>query len=100
LWLRAGDFVNISRFFIENMLKREQEKAENEKRSTDVIEFELTTEKEKEPVSCHFSNESIELLKEYLRTNEQNWDSPKLFPLSQDGLNDCYGRLAKKSRLH
>jgi hypothetical protein len=61
LWLRAGDFVNISRVFIENLLKREQEKAENEKRSTDVIEFELITGKEKEPASCHFSNESIEL---------------------------------------
>jgi hypothetical protein len=31
LWLRAGDFVNISRIFIENLLKREQEKADNEK---------------------------------------------------------------------
>ena len=84
LWLRAGDFVNISRVYIENLLKREQEKAENEKRSTDVIEFELVTEKEKEPASCHFSNESIELLNEYLRTYKQNSHSQKLFPLTQD----------------
>jgi hypothetical protein len=68
LWLRAGDFVNISRVYIENLLKREHEKAENEERCMDVIEFELITEKEKEPASCHFSNESIELLNEYLRT--------------------------------
>lgn len=88
LWLRAGDFVNISRSFVENLLQREQEKAENEKRDTDVIEFELITQKEKEVASCHFSNESIELLKEYLRTYEQNWHSQKLFPVKEDALND------------
>ena len=72
LWLRTGDFLNISRSFIENLLIREQEKAENEKRDTDIIEFELITKKEKEPASCHFSRESIQLLKEYLRTHENS----------------------------
>lgn len=99
LWLRAGDFVNISRNFIENLLKREQEKAENEKRDTEVVEFELITGKEKEPASCHFSKESIELLKEYLRTHEQNWHSQKLFPLNEDALNDLLKRLAEKAKI-
>jgi hypothetical protein len=99
LWLRVGDFVNISRVFIENLLKREQEKAENEKRSTDIIEFELITKKEKEPASCHFSNESIELLNEYLRTYKQNSGSLKLFPLTEDALNDVLKRLAEKAKI-
>jgi hypothetical protein len=99
LWLRAGDFVNISRVFIENLLKREQEIAENEKRSTDVVEFELVTGKEKEPASCHFSNETIELLNEYLRTYEQNSHSQKLFPLTEDALNDTLKRLAEKAKI-
>jgi hypothetical protein len=99
LWLRAGDFVNISRSFIENLLQREQEKAENEKRDTDVIEFELITGKEKEPASCHFSKESIELLKEYVRTSEQDWHSQRLFPLTEDSLNDTLRRLAEKARI-
>jgi hypothetical protein len=82
LWLRTGDFANISRMFISNLLAREQEKAENEKRDADIIEFELITKKEKEPASCHFSRESIDLVKEYLRTHEQNGHSQKLFPLT------------------
>jgi hypothetical protein len=99
LWLRTGDFVNISRIFIENLLRREQKKAENEKRDTDVIEFELITTKEKEPASCHFSKESIMLLKEYLRTQEPNGHSQKLFPLTEDALNDLLRRLAEKAKI-
>ncbi len=99
LWLRTGDFVNISRKFIENLLAREQEKAENEKRDTDIIEFELITKKEKEAASCHFSKESIMLLKEYLRTHEPNGHSQKLFPLTEDALNDLLRRLAKKAKI-
>ena len=99
LWLRTGDFVNISRNFIENLLRREQEKAENEKRDTDIIEFELITKKEKESASCHFSRESIVLLTEYLRTHEQNRHSQKLFPLTEDALNDLLRRLAEKAKI-
>jgi hypothetical protein len=98
LWLRSGDFVNISRSSVENLLRREQEQAENEKRDTDVIEFELLTKKEKETASCHFSRESIALLKEYLRTHEQN-GSQKLFPLTEDALNDLLRRLAERAKI-
>jgi hypothetical protein len=99
LWLRTGDFVNISRIFIGNLLALEQEKAENEKRDTDTIEFELITKKEKEAASCHFSRESIMLLREYLRTHEPNGHSQKLFPLTEDALNDLLRRLSEKAKI-
>jgi integrase len=97
LWLRAGDFVKLERDMIELMIKREQEQAENEKRDTDIIEFEHTTEKEKEPCSCHLSRETIELLKDYLRTYPKT--NGKLFPLTEDALNDLLRRLAEKSKI-
>ena len=97
LWLRAGDFVKLNRDFIELAIKREYELAENEKRDIDVIEFELNTEKEKEPCSCHLSRESIELLEEYLKTYPKT--SEKLFPLTEDALNDLLRRLAEKSKI-
>jgi hypothetical protein len=97
LWLRAGDFVKLERDMIELLIKREQEIAENEKRDIDIIEFEHTTEKEKEPCSCHFSRETIELLKDYLRTYPKT--NGKLFPLTEDALNDLLRRLAEKSKI-
>jgi integrase len=97
LWLRAGDFASLKRDLIELVIKREQELAENEKRDIDIIEFEFTTEKEKEPCSCHLSRETIELLKDYLRTYPKT--SEKLFPLTEDALNDLLRRLAEKSKI-
>jgi len=97
LWLRAGDFVKLNRDMIELLIKRELELAENEKREPDIIEFEFTTEKEKEPCSCHLSRETVELLKEYLRTYPKTND--KLFPLTEDALNDLLRRLAEKAKI-
>jgi hypothetical protein len=97
LWLRAGDFVKLERDMIELYIKREQELAENEKREPDIIEFEHTTEKEKEPCSCHLSRETVELLKEYLRTYPKT--NGKLFPLTEDALNDLLRRLAEKVKI-
>jgi hypothetical protein len=99
LWLRVGDFANISRNSIELLLKREQELADNEKRDMDIVEFELLTEKEKEPASCHFSKETIELLSEYLRTYPKSPHSEKLFPLTEDAINDLLKRLARKAKI-
>jgi hypothetical protein len=97
LWLRAGDFVGLSRDLVELTIKREQELAENEHRDTDTIEFELTTEKEKEPCSCHLSKETIELLKDYLRTYPST--TGQLFQLSEEALSDVLRRLADKSKI-
>lgn len=99
LWLRVGDFSNIARDFMELLLKREQEKADNEKRDMDILEFELITEKEKEPASCHLSRETIELLSEYLRTYPKSAHSEKLFPITEDALNDLLRRLARKAKI-
>ena len=99
LWLRAGDFKELKRSFIQLLIQREKEKAANEGREPDVIEFELMTEKEKEPASCHLSIETIELLSEYLRTYPESPQSDKLFPMSQDALNDLLRRLARKGRI-
>lgn len=99
LWLRAGDFKDLKRSFIQLLIQREKEKAENEGRETDIIEFELMTEKEKEPALCHLSRETIELLSEYLRTYPESPQSDRLFPLSQDALNDLLKRLARKARI-
>lgn len=98
LWLRVGDFGNLSRQVILLMIQREAEKAEAEKRQPDIIEFLLTTEKEREPASCHLSRESIEMLKEYLRTCSDS-NLAKLFPLTEDSLNDILVRLAKKAKI-
>jgi len=98
LWLRAGDFASLKRDLIELAIKREQELTENEKREPDIIEFEMArTEKEKEPCSCHLSRETVEILKDYLRTYPKT--NEKLFPLTEDALNDLLRRLAEKSKI-
>jgi integrase len=98
LWLRVGDFISLKRDLIELTIKRERELAENEKREPDIIEFEMArTEKEKEPCSCHLSKESIELLEQYLKTYPKT--SEKLFPLTEDALNDLLRRLAEKAKI-
>jgi integrase len=97
LWLRAGDFASLKRDLIELAIKREHELAENEKRDIDIIEFELTTEKEKEPCSCHLSRETTELLEQYMKTYSKT--SEKLFPLTEDALNDLLRRLAEKAKI-
>lgn len=96
LWLRSGDFTKLNRDLIELAIKRETEKAENEQREHDIVEFELTTEKEKEPCSCHLSRETIELLNDYLKTYPK---TERLFPLTEDALNDLLRRLARKSKI-
>jgi hypothetical protein len=78
-------------------IKREHEIAENEKRDMDIIEFEYTTEKEKEPCSCHLSRETTELLEQYMKIYSKT--SEKLFPLTEDALNDLLRRLAEKSKI-
>jgi integrase len=97
LWLRVGDFAKLDRDFIGLVIKREAELAENESREPDIVEFELTTEKEKEPASCHLSRETVELLKEYLRTYPKK--NGYLFPLTEDALNDLIKRLAEKAKI-
>ena len=97
LWLRAGDFVKLNREMIKLLIKREQEKAQNENRDIDIIEFELTSEKEKEPCNCHLSRETTELLQDYLKTYPKTNDH--LFPITEDALNDLLRRLAKKSKI-
>jgi len=47
LWLRVSDFTSLERDMIELVIKRGEEKAEAENRDIDVIEFEITTGKEK-----------------------------------------------------
>jgi integrase len=97
LWLRVGDFSKLDRDLIELAIKREAELAENEQRDMDIVEFELITEKEKEPASCHLSRETTELLKEYLRTYPKK--NGQLFPLTEDALNDLLKRLAEKAKI-
>lgn len=96
LFLRVGDFANLSRDFIELTIKREEEKAENENRPLDIVQFELTTEKEKEPCSSHLSRETIELLKDYLKSYPK---TDRLFPLTDDALTDVLRRLAEKAKI-
>jgi len=96
LWFRVGDFSKINRELIELAIKREKEQAENEKRDLDVVEFEITTEKEKEPASCHLSHETLELLEQYLKTYPK---TEFLFDLSEKALNDIIVRLAKESKI-
>jgi len=96
LWLRIGDFINLKRDLIELAIKREMELAENETRESDIVEFELITEKEKEPCSCHLSKETIELLNDYMKTYPK---TEKLFPITEDALNDIIKKLAQKSKI-
>jgi integrase len=96
LMLRIGDFTSLKRDLIELAIKREQELAENETREPDIVEFEILTEKEKEPCSCHLSKETIELLNEYLKTYPK---TEKLFPITEDALNDTIKKLAQKSKI-
>jgi hypothetical protein len=97
LWLRAGDFASLGHDLIELTIKREEELAENEHRDTDTLEFELMTEKEKEPCSCHLSKETIELLKDYLKTYPST--NGHLFQLTEEALTDLLRRLADKSKI-
>lgn len=97
LWLRVGDFAALNRETFELYIKRENEIAENEKREPDIIEFELITEKEKEPACCHLSKETIALLSEYLKTH--NSQSEKLFPLNEEALTDVLRKLAEKAKI-
>lgn len=97
LWLRSGDFVKLNRDMTEVLIKREQEQAQAENRDTDIIEFELVTEKEKEPCSCHLSRETTELLKDYLKTYPKT--NGNLFPITEDALNDLLRRIARKSKI-
>jgi integrase len=97
LWLRVGDFAKLERDLIELAIKREAELAENESREPDIVEFELITEKEKEPASCHLSKEAVELLKEYMRTYPKK--NGQLFPLTDDALNDLIKRLADNAKI-
>lgn len=96
LWLRAGDFTALNRDLIELAIKREQELAQNETREPDTIEFEFTTEKEREPVSCHLSKETIALLEDYMKTYPK---TEKLFPIGEDALNDLLRKLTEKSKI-
>jgi hypothetical protein len=96
LWLRVGDFSRLPRELIELAIKREDETAQAEKRETDIVEFELVTEKEKEPASCHLSRETIELLREYLKTHPK---TQHLFDLGEDALNNILQKLAEKSKI-
>ncbi len=96
LWLRVGDFSSLKWDLIDLALKREMELAENENRGIDIVEFELTTEKEKEPCSCHLSKETIELLQDYMKTHSK---TEKLFPITEDALNDLLRRLAEKAKI-
>jgi hypothetical protein len=97
LWLRAGDFANLGHDLVELTIKREEELAENEHRDTDTAGFELMTEKEKEPCSCHLSKETIELLKDYLKTYPST--NGHLFQLTEEALTDLLRRLANKSKI-
>ena len=97
LWLRVGDFASLGHDLIELTIKREEELAENEHRDTDTAEFELMTEKEKEPCSCHLSKETIELLKDYLKTYTST--NGHLFQLTEESLSDLLRRLAEKSKI-
>jgi len=96
LWLRAGDFLKLPREKIELAIKREDETSVAEKRETDIVEFELITAKEGEPASCHLSKETVELLREYLKTTPQN---EFLFGLGEDALNDVIKRLSEKAKI-
>jgi hypothetical protein len=97
LWLRAGDFISLDRNLIELAIKREMELAENEKREPDIIEFEFATEKEREPCSCHLSRETVELLKDYLKTYPST--NGHLFAMTEEALSDLLRRLATKSKI-
>lgn len=96
LCLRIGDFVSLKWDLIDLAIKRETELAENETRESDIVEFELITEKEKEPCSCHLSHETIELLTDYMKTYPK---TEKLFPITEDALNDTIKKLAQKSKI-
>jgi integrase len=97
LWLRVGDFAKLDRETVQLAIEREKQLAVQEKRETQTIEFEIVTEKESEPCSCHLSREAIELLEEYLKTYPQK--NGYLFPYQVDNLNDIVKRLAVKAQI-
>ena len=49
LWLRAADFSKLERDTIEYFINSEKDLAEKEVRDPDIMEFEIITQKEKEP---------------------------------------------------
>jgi hypothetical protein len=55
------------------------------------------TEKEKEPCSCHLSKETIELLKDYLKSYPST--NGHLFAMTEEALTDLIRRLADKSKI-
>lgn len=99
LWLRVGDFRTLNRDLIELAIRREKELAENEKRDVDIVEFEIISEKEKEPVSCHLSHETTELLEQYLKTYPKTEKTESLFDLTEEALNDVIKRLVEKAKI-
>lgn len=97
LWLRASDFVSLDRDTIEYLIQNEKTLAEKEAREQDIIEFEIITQKEKEPCSCHLSKETIALLEDYLKTYPKKNGS--LFPIGEEALTDVLRRLATKAKI-
>ncbi|MGA2523619.1 MAG: hypothetical protein ABSF65_05640 [Candidatus Bathyarchaeia archaeon] len=97
LWLRVGDFTKLDRETIELFINREKELAVNEKREPQTIEFEIITEKESEPCSCHLSKEAIELIEQYLKAYPAK--DGYLFPYREDMLNDILKKLAEKAHI-
>ena len=97
LWLRVGDFTKLDRETIELAINREKELATQEKRESQTIEFEIISEKESEPVSCHLSKEAIELLEQYFKAYPMK--DGQLFPYKEDNLNDILKKLATKANI-
>ena len=89
--------LKLDRETVQLAIEREKQLAVQEKREPQSIEFELITEKESEPCSCHLSREAIELLEEYLKTYPQK--NGYLFPYQVDNLNDIVKRLAVKAQI-
>lgn len=97
LWLRASDYVNLDRDTLEYLIKNEKDLSEKEAREPDIIEFEIITQKEKEPCSCHLSKETIALVTEYLATYPKKNGS--LFSIGEEALTDVLRRLANKAKI-
>lgn len=97
LWFRASDFTKLERDTIDYLIKAEKDLAKNENREPDIVEFEIITQKEKEPCSCHLSKESVELVEEYIKTYPKKNGS--LFPIGEEALTDVLRRLADKAKI-
>jgi len=89
---RIGDFVKIKKDMLPDL-----------KQDTPIL-FELITEKENVIAKSFLSAETIELLKEYLRTLPKT--NPYLFPsnrekyIDADTINRALRKLAKKAEIH